>query len=129
MQFAVGEAEFEILIVGKRTVSRFEKCGSPGQIVPTLYVQTRAPLTMDLCDRATASLSKRLRVSHISVNYRKDSWFVLGSSFPVVYPYAPPSRPPTELEHQESPQVICETTGCPDQAKCVQYLGLPISSR
>ncbi len=128
MEFSVGGETFEILAISDRTISRFEKCRGAGTQLPVVYVQTNAPLTLRLCEEATAVLSARLRTGNVSVNYRNDRWFVVGTSFPIMYPYAPPTQPPTEVEYNRGVQIGCMSAGCSRRSTCVQLSGPPLGA-
>jgi hypothetical protein len=116
-RFSIDGTRFEILIVAGRSMTRFQACGTPGAIEPTLYIRAETDLDPNRCQRATNWLAKTLRTRHLSATFRNDHWFPCSQFFPVLYPFFRPEPPPSESAYHNSLSFTCRiwcdgTAGC-----------------
>lgn len=72
-----------------------------------VYVRASRPPSLDQARDLAALLQARLRQRRLDVAIRTDSFFILDTTFPVVYRFDPFRRPPTEREYNEGPEVYC----------------------
>jgi hypothetical protein len=116
-QIVVGGVKFDLTFVSGRVRSRFESCGSAGDIDPIVYLQTNAILTEEISKQATAALSARFKSKYIWAHFRNDQWFLCGQ-FPIVYPYSAWDRPPSEDAYYTLPDYACSIP-CSGIPRCV----------
>ena len=121
-QLLIDGVAFELLHIAGREMSGFIRCDIPGQVGPQLYFRTDAKLTPELCERATAWIARLLPRKNMFASFRNDAVFAC-DSFPVVYPFSPPTRPPTETEYNNSLSFVCSVFCGEKEAHCTQTGG------
>jgi len=103
---SVDGIQFEMLSMAGRFRSRFEGCGAPGTLDPTLSLKTNAILTEEICQRATSALAASLGSKYVWAEFRNDHWFLCGK-YGIEYPFLPLGPPPSEAVYYGLPQYTC----------------------
>ena len=107
-QISVDGVPLEILFVTGRIQSRFEVCGTPGTVVPILYLRTDAALDAEFCQRVTSWLAAKLGAKHIGAEFTNDHWFPCDGRFPLRYPFSSAEPPLSEAAFYSLPGFGCD---------------------
>jgi hypothetical protein len=117
-QISVDGVPLEILFVNGRVQSRFEVCGTPGAVVPILYLSTDAALDAEFCQRVTSWLAAKLDTKHIWAEFANDHWFPCDGRFPLRYPFSPAEPPLSEAAFYSLPGFGCGIF-CDAEPRCL----------
>src|SRR5450755_67438 len=107
-QISVDGVPLEILFVNGRIQSRFEVCGTPGTVVPILYLRTDAALDAEFCQRVTSWLAAKMGTKHIGAEFTNDHGFPYDGRFPLWYPFSPTEPPLSEAAFYSLPGFGCD---------------------
>jgi hypothetical protein len=121
--FSLAGAPVEVLMLSGRAISDFEGCSIPRGIAPIAYLQTPAPLSLDLCRRAMAEFTKKIGAKRLHVSLRNDPWFICGGNFPIIYPFANLGEPPREQDYYRSRTFTCSVE-CDGTIACTMTTGI-----
>jgi len=110
-RFGVGQTACEILAVTfLRLPTPIRKDGK-NPVILRFWLETHPFPALGQARLIARRLQQMLAHPEVRISMRTDPWFIESTAFPVWYPFAPFTDPPSAEQYRSEPEVYCWTDG------------------